>query len=227
MGRCTYNGKHQFGTVTIRIPIKMKILIVFLLSFTTAFAQNIELKDGDLIFQDMDCGPLCDAIEAVTDGYNGADYSHMGMVYHRNDTLYIIEAAGSAVRLTTFEKFKKNTSKPMLVGRLKAEYSTLIPNAIVFSLQQMGVPYDDEYLYDNGSYYCSELIYDAFMFANGGRPFFILEPMTYKQPGTNKFFPAWVEYYKSIGKNIPEGLPGCNPGGISKNGKIEVLGSIR
>jgi hypothetical protein len=204
----------------------MKALFIFLLGLTTVFAQNIELKDGDLVFQDMDCGPLCDAIEAVTEGYNGSDYSHMGMVCHRNDTLYIIEAAGSAVRLMPFEKFKQNTSKPMLVGRLKAEYKELIPNAIVFSLQQMGVPYDDEYVYDNGSYYCSELIYDAFMFANGGRPFFTLEPMTYKQPGTNNFFPAWVAYYKSIGKNIPEGQPGCNPGGISKSDKIEVIGTI-
>jgi Permuted papain-like amidase enzyme, YaeF/YiiX, C92 family len=204
----------------------MKAFIIFLLGLTTAFAQNIDLKDGDLIFQDMDCGPLCDAIEAVTEGYNGADYSHMGMVYHRNDTLYIIEAAGSTVRLSTFEKFRKNTSKPMLVSRLKTEYTNIIPQAITFSMMQMGVPYDDEYVYDNGSYYCSELIYDAFMFANGGRPFFTLEPMTYKQPGTNQFFPAWVEYYKSIGKNIPEGLPGCNPGGISKSDKITVLGSV-
>ncbi|KOS06706.1 hypothetical protein AM493_12190 [Flavobacterium akiainvivens] len=204
----------------------MKVIIIFLLGLTTAFAQNIELKDGDLIFQDMDCGPLCDAIEAVTEGYNGTDYSHMGMVYHRNDTLYIIEAAGSAVRLTTFEKFKKNTTKPMLVARLQAEYNSLIPQAISFSMMQMGVPYDDEYVYNNGKYYCSELIYDAFMFANGGRPFFTLEPMTYKQPGTNAFFPAWVDYYKKIGKTIPEGLPGCNPGGISKSDKIEILGSV-
>lgn len=208
--------------------VKMKaLIIIFLLGLTTAFAQNIELKDGDLLFQDMDCGPLCDAIEAVTEGYNGADYSHMGMVYHRNDTLYIIEAAGTAVRLTTFEKFKKNTTKPILVGRLKAEHATLIPNAIVFSLQQMGVPYDDEYVYDNGKYYCSELIYDAFSFANGGQPFFELEPMTYKKPGTDKFFPAWVSYFHGIKKSIPEGQPGCNPGGISLSDKIEVLGSIQ
>lgn len=207
--------------------VKMKaLIIIFLLGITTAFAQNIELKDGDLLFQDMDCGPLCDAIEAVTEGYNGGDYSHMGMVYHRNDTLYIIEAAGTAVRLTTFEKFKKNTTKPMLVGRLKAEHATLIPNAIVFSLQQMDVPYDDEYVYDNGKYYCSELIYDAFLFANGGQPFFELEPMTYKKPGTDKFFPAWVSYFHGLKKSIPEGQPGCNPGGISLSDKIEVLGTV-
>jgi hypothetical protein len=205
----------------------MKTTLFFLLFSVSLFAQKVELKDGDLIFQDMDCGPLCDAIEAVTEGYKGNDFSHMGMVYHRNDTIYIIEAAGSAVRLTPLDKFSKNTKKPMYVGRLKKQYKKLIPNAIAFSLQQMGVPYDDEYLYDNGSYYCSELLYDAFMFANGGKPFFQLFPMTYKQPGTNEFFPAWVEYYKEIGKEIPEGKPGCNPGGMSTSDKIEIIGSIK
>mgnify|MGYP001019732028 CR=1 FL=1 len=205
----------------------MKKVLFLLLSTSALLAQNkVELKNGDLIFQDMDCGPLCDAIEAVTEGYNGNDFSHMGLVYHRNDTTYIIEAAGKEVRLTTLEKFSKNTAKSMYIGRLKKEYQKLIPNAISFSLLQLGVPYDDEYIYNNGSYYCSELIYDAFMFANGGKPFFQLFPMTYKQPGTNAFFPAWVEYYATIGKDIPEGLPGCNPGGISTSDKIEIIGSF-
>lgn len=193
---------------------------------TASAQQKVQLQDGDLIFQDMDCGPLCDAIEAVTQGYKGNDFSHMGMVYHRNDTIYIIEAAGSAVRLSTLEKFSKNTGKPMYVGRLKKRHRKLIPAAIQFSMEQMGLPYDEEYVYDNGSYYCSELIYDAFKHANNNKPFFKLYPMTYKQPDTNEFFPAWAEYYSSIGKEIPEGLPGCNPGGMSVSGKIEILGTL-
>lgn len=114
----------------------------------------------------------------------------------------------------------------MYVGRLKRKYRKLITKAINFSLEQIGVPYDDEYVYDNGSYYCSELIYDAFKFANNGTPFFELQPMTYKEPGTNDYFPAWVEYYKSINADIPEGLPGCNPGGISTSNKIKVISTL-
>ncbi|MGQ2982906.1 YiiX/YebB-like N1pC/P60 family cysteine hydrolase [Flavobacterium sp.] len=208
----------------------MRYFIAFFIFVTTSLTaqekQKLPLLDGDLIFQDMDCGPLCDAIEAVTEGYGGKDFSHMGMVYHRNDTVYVIEAAGSAVRLTTLEKFSKNTKKEMPVMRLKKKYSKLIPTAIAFSLKQVGVPYDDEYVYDNGSYYCSELIYDAFKSANKNKPFFELFPMTYKQPGTDEFFPAWVEYYKAIGKPIPEGLPGCNPGGMSVSDKIEIIAPL-
>lgn len=205
----------------------MKYILFLLLASPALFAQSkFELKDGDLIFQDMDCGPLCDAIEAVTEGYDGVDFSHMGLVYHRNDTIYIIEAAGKAVRLNTLEKFSKNTVKPMYLGRLKKKYRKLINPAIDFSLKQIGVPYDAEYVYNNGSYYCSELIYDAFKEANNGKPFFQLFPMTYKQPGTQKFFPAWVDYYNKIGKPIPEGQPGCNPGGISVSDKIEIIGQL-
>jgi len=208
----------------------MKNLLYILLFIPALIAAQTfdvkQLKDGDLIFQDMDCGPLCDAIEAVTEGHNGNDFSHMGMVYHRNDTLFVIEAAGKAVRLNTLEKFSKNTTKPMYVGRLKKQYQKIIPQAMAFSLKQLGVPYDTEYVYNNGSYYCSELIYDAFKDANKHKPFFTLYPMTYKQPGTDDFFPAWVDYYKQIGKPIPQGHPGCNPGGISTSDKIEVLGSF-
>ncbi|MFP9113139.1 YiiX/YebB-like N1pC/P60 family cysteine hydrolase [Flavobacterium sp. RHBU_3] len=203
--------------------------LILFIACSSLYAQNIvvkDLKDGDFIFQDMDCGPLCDAIEAVTEGYNGADFSHMGMVFHRNDTLYVVEAAGSAVRLTPLAKFAKNTTKPMLVARLKKKFAKLIPSALDFSLKQLGVPYDDEYIYDNGAYYCSELIYDAFKHANGGKPFFKLTPMTYKQPDTDEYFAAWVEYYKKLDMPIPEGLPGCNPGGLSRSNKLQVLGVL-
>lgn len=203
------------------------LLLFFFSCFSYAQINPSDLKTGDFIFQDMDCGPLCDAIEAVTEGYKGNDFSHMGLVYKKNDTIYIIEAAGTKVRLNTLEKFSKNTSKPMYIGRVKMKYTPLIPEAISFSLEQIGVPYDDDYVYDNGKYYCSELIYDAFKKANKDKPFFQLFPMTYKEPGTNEFFPAWVEYYKQIGSEIPEGKPGCNPGGMSTSNKISILGTLK
>lgn len=131
----------------------MKYVFVFFFGITSLFSQNkVKLQDGDLIFQDMDCGPLCDAIEAVTEGYKGNDFSHMGMVYHQNDTIYIIEAAGKAVRLTPLEKFSKNTKKPMYVGRVKKKHKHLIEPAIEFALMQLGTPYDEEYVYGNDKY---------------------------------------------------------------------------
>jgi hypothetical protein len=109
------------------------------------------------------------------------------------------------------------------LARLKSPYQKLIPKAIQFTLSQQGKTYDEAFLYNNGKYYCSELIYDAFAFANNGKAFFLLEPMTFKQPASQEYFPVWVDYYKVLNMEIPEGKPGINPGGISRSNKIEIL----
>ena len=204
------------------------VLSAMLLSITTAGAQeNIQLKTGDLIFQNLDCGPLCDAINAVTQGYHGNKFSHMGMVLLRNDSVLIIEASGKNVHLTALKEFLSKSTHPHYVGRLKPAYQKIVPTAIAFSMQQMGVLYDDQYLYNNGKYYCSELIYDAFKAANKNKPFFKLLPMTYKEPGSGAFFPAWKVYFEHLNMPVPEGKPGCNPGGISLSDKIDILGQYK
>ncbi len=202
-----------------------KYIWFFFLFPLVLFAQKNKLKTGDLLFQKMNCGDLCEAIHAVTEGFNGYDFSHLGLVVIENDSVFIIEAAGNAVRKVTLEQFSKNTQTTMFIGRVKSKYKKLIPEVISFSKQQIGIPYDDDYLYDNGKYYCSELIYDAFLKAYG-MPFFELQPMTFKQPNTNELFPAWVDYYQKLKIEIPEGKPGCNPGGISTSKKIKIVGKI-
>ncbi|MFT4061526.1 MAG: YiiX/YebB-like N1pC/P60 family cysteine hydrolase [Edaphocola sp.] len=197
-----------------------------LISSAAAQIKPASLRSGDLIFQDLDCGPMCDAIEAVTEGVNGQKFSHIGLVYGNGDTAKIIEAIGEAVRFTPMATFLQRTDNPMPVARLRKRFCRLIPMALKYATSQIGVPYDDAFLYDNGKYYCSELIYDAFKAANKGKPFFKLFPMTFKQPGGATFFPVWVAYYRKLGMAIPEGNPGCNPGGLSRSRKIKILGNV-
>jgi hypothetical protein len=199
---------------------KLSIILFFCISFGLR-AQNYQT--GDLLFQDLDCGEICDAIEAVTQGINDQKFSHIGLVYTRNDSVYIIEAIGNDVHLTPIVDFLERSNNPVVQARVKAPYAKLVPNVIQFALQQQGKPYDEPFLYDNGKYYCSELIYDAFAFANNGKPFFRLEPMTFKKPDSDTYFPVWVTYYEKLGMEIPEGKPGINPGGISRSDKIEIL----
>ncbi|MEL0456145.1 YiiX/YebB-like N1pC/P60 family cysteine hydrolase [Flavobacteriaceae bacterium SZ-1-7] len=205
----------------------MKYLILSILIFIglTGYSQNITLKNGDLIFQSIDCGPLCDAINQVTEGYKGHDFNHMGMVVIKENTVFVLEASGKEVKLTPYKNFEGKTNLPMYVGRLKKRFNKLIPVAISFGLKQLGKPYDDAYLYDNGKYYCSELIYDCFLEAKG-TPVFKLYPMTYKVPGSNDYFEVWEDYFNNLNIEVPEGKLGCNPGGISRSGKIKILGKI-
>jgi len=190
-------------------------------------AQKFQFLPGDFIFQDLDCGPMCDAIEEVTQGYEGRRFSHVGMVV---DTalgrVSVIEAMGPGVRIISLDSFAAANRHPMLVGRVKPEYNYLLDSAVRFAVAQVGIPYDDEFLYDNGMYYCSELLYDAFLHAGGGTPLFTLEPMTFRRPGSAHFYPVWEAYYKALGIAIPEGAPGCNPGGLSRSPKIDIIHSF-
>jgi hypothetical protein len=89
----------------------------------------------------------------------------------------------------------------------------------------VGDGYDDAFLYDNGKYYCSELIHDAFKYANKGHSFFGLPPMSFTDPETGKLFPAWEDYYSALGIAIPEGLPGCSPGSMIGHPALQVIRS--
>ena len=191
--------------------------------------KDFQLEEGDLIFQDLDCGPLCDAIEKVTGGFNGANFSHIGLVIKDSSNQFVIlEAIGEKVQTTSLDKFLNrsfdvNGNPKAIVGRIKPEYKDIISKFVVNAKTYLGKPYDDVYVMDNDSFYCSELIYLAALKANNGTPIFFLNPMTFKDPDTRDFNPAWVEYYRNLGVKIPEGKPGINPGGISLSDKIDIV----
>ena len=63
--------------------MKYALLIVSTVFLCFVACQNepiFELQEGDLLFQDGDCGDFCAAIEAVTDGVNDWEFSHVGLV---------------------------------------------------------------------------------------------------------------------------------------------------
>ena len=211
------------------------ILTVFLLTVSQfILAQNTEsfhFHNGDFLFQDIDCGPLCDAIEKVTPAYKDKHFSHVGLVVVKNDSVWVVEAIGENVHLTTVNDFLKRQSniigKPkVVVGRLRKEFEKLNKKAVLFALNQDGVLYDDAFLPNNGKYYCSELIFDAYKFANNGAAIFHLQPMTFKDPNTKKTFPSWKDYYRKINKKIPEGVKGCNPGLLANDNHLQIVFSF-
>lgn len=185
-------------------------------------ANHTQLRNGDLLFQDLDCGPLCDAIEQVTLSYGGRHFSHIGLVSIDGDSVYIIEAIGNKVQLTPLHLFVGRTKKEILLGRVKRKFKNVAIEAVVKAKQKIDIPYDDAFLYDNGKYYCSELLYDAFKEANQNQDFFLLSPMTFKRPGSNDFFPVWIDYYEKLNIPIPEGKAGINPGGISLSPRLKM-----
>lgn len=198
----------------------------------TDSTYNVNLKEGDLLFQQLNCGELCHAIEAVTDGVNGREFSHCAIVVNMNDTLKVVEAIGDRVQVNSIRNFLARSGdtlemKHTTIGRVKKKYEPLIHHATAFAKKQIGEPYDDEFLLKNDKWYCSELLYESFKGANNNSDFFELEPMTFKDPKTDAFFPAWVEYYKQLNAEIPEGKAGINPGLISRSSKIQIISAPR
>jgi len=190
-----------------------------------------DLQEGDLLFQDLNCGDLCNAIKAVTEGVNGKDFSHCAIVVNMKDTLKVVEAIGDKVQINSLSNFFARSGdtpniKNITIARVKHQFEPLINNAVNFAKQQVGKPYDDEFLLDNGKWYCSELLFQAFKEANNKQAFFDLEPMTFKDPKTKAFFPAWVDYYTQLDKEIPEGEQGINPGLISRSDKIQIINIV-
>ena len=86
---------------------------------------------GDLLFQDLDSGALCDAIEQVTIGFDGTNLSHVGLVAkdpHRG--LVVIEAVSAGVVATPLHTFLARSlddgHRPkVLVGRVN---SAMVPD---------------------------------------------------------------------------------------------------
>jgi hypothetical protein len=181
-----------------------------------------------LLFQTSTGSTLSKAIDKVTQIAGTQGYVHAGMAVcsssvsnitgERQDrgAMYVIEAIDEGVCLTPLDSFLTRTCTK--VYRLQKEYQALIFKAIEYSIRQLGKPYDSAYLPDTNKFYCSELIVEAFRYANNGKQFFETAPMTFKLNG--EFLPEWVEWYKQLGTAIPEGVQGSNPTALSRDKRL-------
>ena len=203
------------------------LFLLFAFIISNVEAQNYIPIEGDILLQDLECGELCLAIKEVTFGVDSAEFSHIGIVFNINEKWVILEAISEGVKYTPLLEFfsrstDENSNPKIWVAKLKDEYSDIIPKVKLESDKYIGKKYDDAFLMDNGKYYCSELIYYIFKSANENKDFFDLEPMTFKSPTTKEFLPAWIDYYKELGIDIPEKKEGINPAGISRSNKIFI-----
>ena len=131
-----------------------------------------KIQTGDLLFQKWSSSEFAQAINAVTEGADGEDYAHVGLVLSSGDSLQVLEAVTQeGVVLRPLDDFLNASvsedGKPLVaIGRLKQDFSAAIPSINEWALYTVGMPYDSLFIYGNDKYYCSELIYDCLLYTS-------------------------------------------------------------
>lgn len=192
--------------------------------------QNFELKQGDLLFQNTGTGEIANAIKDITATSFSKNYSHVGMAIQQDEKWFVLEAIPKEgvckTPLLTFLNRNKNkfNKSQTTVARLEKEYQPYIANAIAYGIARLQMPYDEIFLWDDTSYYCSELVYKMFSSQNLSKDFmpFLTHPMTFKD-STGNTMPSWKTYYKKRNYPIPEGVKGTNPNLMASSSHLKFV----
>jgi len=208
----------KFDNVS-HIPFEI-LCLIFLI--TGSCNTTIPLQNGDLLFTGTETTNFSNAINSVTQTGKETNYSHIGIVRIDDQRIWVIHASPEkGVFCDLLETFLKEEER-ISVYRLKTDYRHFIPQALDKSREYYGQPYDDSYLLNDSSQYCSGLIYHLFEFTN----IFQLQPMTFKD-SSGDFHPFWVEHYKRLNMEIPEGMPGCNPNGMAASPALFFVKNLK
>lgn len=186
---------------------------------------NFLFQSGDLIFQVTEESDFAKAIHNSTGKRRNISFSHVGIIYLLNDSIFVIDAIpGDGVRKIRLEDFlnesaKSKDGKPLVcIYRCKdLEFAKV---AVQNAVKYIGYNYDSAFLQNNNTFYCSELIYECFV--KDGKYLFETVPMNFKDK-TGNFDPFWIEYYRKLDIPIPQDYPGTNPNQISENKNISEV----
>ncbi len=207
---------------------KILIFIFLIISFTKLNAEsNFKLETGDLLFQVNGRSSYTDAIRNVTNGIEGVEYTHVGVVYVDSSGVYVLEAIPFGVVKTPLKSFMHQSMKTdegvmVSVGRLKKRYRGAIPGAIDKRMTLLGKRYDFLFDPNDDDYFCSELVEVSYLKKNG-KPIFKANPMTFKDKKTGITSQLWINHFKMHKEPIPEGVYGTNPGDMSHSKSIEII----
>ena len=173
------------------------------------------LRSGDLLFVSDSTG-MGQAVQEST-----GRYSHVAIVERRGDSLYVVDAtpANGVARRPLGQLLEEGM--PVDVYRQKAPFDTVA--LMARACEQIGKPYDNAFLPDNGALYCSELIYECYRhFADSDTHLFEAKPMNWRDK-EGRLPEYWQKHFAELGMPVPEGVPGTNPNDLSKSPLLRKL----
>jgi uncharacterized protein YycO len=156
---CGFYAKRKFYDPKYRIGNSKRIE-------SKKFAEEGEIKNGDLIFQ-TSLSAQSKAIQAAT----LSKYSHCGIIYKEENDFFVLEAV-QPVKKTPLDKWiARGENEKFVIKRLKNADHVLIP-ATIQKMKQVGEEligknYDFTFEWSDHKIYCSELIWKVYQRATG------------------------------------------------------------
>lgn len=184
------------------------------------FAQRFTVSEGDLAFV---IAPQGNAITQVTQGIESLPIDHVAIMHRiggNDGLLYALEAVpNGGVCLTPVDSFLcANGIENVIIGRVD-DLDAL--RSVRKALSYVGLPYDFNYMPDDSSIYCSELVQKSYV-NNAGELVFNTIPMSFHDAAGN-ITAYWQQHYAAQGLEVPEGAPGTNPGQLSRDNHVTIF----
>lgn len=180
-----------------------------------------DLRDGDLLFV---VNGDENNITRVTNGVNGLRIDHVA-IYSEGNVIEAIPVKGVVESPLDSFLVRLAENESVLAGRV-------VGFDVVRSLQNarglIGLPYDDIFMPGDSALYCSELVQLAFVSgvaAGVQSSVFGTVPMSFSD-STGNVTEFWADFYAVRGLDVPEGKPGTNPGQISRDPNVRILGTL-
>lgn len=205
----------------------MNSLIYIGIAFlTVSCARNqLQLQTGDLLFQVGRESEMTGAISDATTAQGVLDFSHVAIVVCAGGADSIIEASTQrGVRTITLDDFLSASAQidgcPGVVA-MRMRDTTGVATAVIRAREFLGQPYDYSYRPDNGKIYCSELVWESYLAADGSH-LLTSRPMNFRN-AQGELPRFWEELFEQLGEPAPEGLPGTNPNDMAREAALREV----
>lgn len=214
-------------------------LLVVVLGCSDERVSVSDLRGGDLLFVVNGQG---NNITDVTDGVDGLGIDHIA-VFSDGNVIEAIPEYGVVENPLDSFLVRLSDRESVLVGRIEGlDVEESVTNARKF----LGKSYDDIFMPSDSAIYCSELVQKSFVFKDGlkkrdhnvkevdskaigsGTKHFVFGtiPMSFHD-STGNVTEFWTKFYSARGLAVPEGEPGTNPGQLSRDPNVKILGRLQ
>lgn len=203
----------------------MRALLLLIGLLLPGMALAVDVREGDLLFVTAGHSGLSAAIDDATGRKDAPGFDHVALVAAAPQGWQVLHADEKGSRQQTLAAFRQEARgkhRQIVVYRLRAPPRGAISDAVATARTMLGKPYNTTYVLSEDSYYCSDFIERAFR----AHHVFALQPMNFRNPQTGEISQHWIDLYRGMGMDVPQGLPGTNPNDMAAAAVLQRIGVL-